>query len=295
MKRISIFLLTLIIFLSFNSVFGQSFDSFKLERDGIKLNAKLFTAEGEGPFTTVILLHGFPGNEKDVLGLGNEFSKVGINTLSFNYSGTYGSEGEFRFEDILKDIDAAFDFIRKPENLKKYNIDKNRIYLGGWSFGGGMTLTYAAMHPEINAVFSIAGNDHGVFFREYWENPELAKFIDAEFEKLTPPNGPVRFAKGARMKEITKEYLEKVTPFYDLRKAAPVLADKNILLIGGWDDAQVRIDTNLFPLYTELKKNKAENTKIVSFQDNHAFVSSRENLAKAIIDWINDVPTGKNK
>ena len=54
-------------------------ESIIIVRDGIKLQGKVFSTEGTGPFTTVILLHGFPGNEKDVLGLGKRFSEAGIN------------------------------------------------------------------------------------------------------------------------------------------------------------------------------------------------------------------------
>ena len=135
-----------------------------INRDEIKLKGKFYAVEGEGSFTTVILLQGFPGNEIDVLGIGKRLSEAGINALTFNYSGTYQSEGLYSFTNTQKDIKAAYNFIHQPENIIEYKIDTTRIILGGYSYGGGMALTYAANHPEIKTVFSIAGTDHGAYF-----------------------------------------------------------------------------------------------------------------------------------
>ena len=204
-----------------------------IDRDGVLLQGKFYSVEGTGTFPTVILLHGFPGNEMDVLGIGIELSQAGINALTFNYSGTYHSQGQNSFGNTQKDIQAAFEFIHQSENIRKYKIDATRIYLGGWSYGGGMALTYAANHPEITAIFSVAGTDHGEFMREYVRNPQFQKMIDEIFASLKAPAGPVRLAKGATPKEIAETGFDKLNPSLDLRKSVPLLAEKNILLIGG--------------------------------------------------------------
>jgi len=199
-----------------------------IDRNGVLLKGKFYAVEGEGIFPTVILLHGFPGNEKDVLGIGNKLSQAGINALTFNYSGTYQSQGLASFENQQKDIQAAFDFIYYTENINKYKIDATLIYLGGWCHGGGMALAYAANHPEITTVFSIAGNDFGEFMREYTRNPEMQKMIDKTFDSITAPKGPVRFETGATPKEMAEVGIEKMNPVFDIRKNAPLLAQKDI-------------------------------------------------------------------
>ena len=264
-----------------------------IDRDGVLLRGKFYVSEGTGTFPTVILLPGFPGNETDVLGLGSKFSEAGINALTFNYSGTHQSQGEWSFENTQKDIRAAFDFLHRPENIGKYKIDTTWLVLGGWSYGGGMALTYAVTHPEINSVFSIAGTDHGEFMIEYTRNPEMQKMIDDMFAGLAAPSGPVRFAKGSTPKVIAETGIDKLNPALYLRKSAPWLAQKDILLIGGWDDAQITIDRYILPLYRALKNEKAMNVKIVAFQDDHAFKNSRVELAQTIIGWIKTVPERK--
>ncbi len=261
-----------------------------IDRNGVLLKGKFYISEGTGNFPTVILLQGFPGNETDVLSIGRELSQAGINAITFNYSGTHKSQGQWSFENTQKDIQAVFEFLHQPENISTYKIDNARIYLGGWSFGGGMALTYAANHPEIESIFSISGNDHGEFIREYFRNKELAAFIDAEFEQLKAPTGPIRYAEGALLKETTLESITESVPTIDLKSSATLLAQKDILLIAGWDDQYVTIDNIILPLYRALKKVKVKNIKIVAFQDNHAFRNSRAELAQTIIQWLKTAP-----
>ena len=260
-----------------------------IDRNGVLLKGKFYMSEGIGNFPTVILLHGFPGNEIDVLGIGSQLSEVGINALTFNYSGTHQSEGDCNFENTQKDIKAVFEFIHQSKNTHKYKIDTTRIILGGYSYGGGMALTYAANHQEIKAVFSIAGNDHGVFMEEYNRNSEMQKIIDKMFNDLKAPTGQVRFARGGTPKEIAEMKIIELNPTYHLLKSAPLLVKKDILLIGGWDDHNVSIENIILPLYRALRE-EAKTVRIVAFQDDHSFKDSREGLARTIIEWIKKAP-----
>lgn len=168
-----------------------------MDNAGILLKSKLFAAEGAGPFATVILLRGFPSSSDDVLGIGAKLAATGFHALTFSYSGSQGSQGEASFWNAQRDIQAAFDFLRQPENVARFKVDRERIILGGWCYGGNMALAYAAGHPEVTTVFSIAGNDHGEFLREYARNPGFQKMVDAMSDSWTKPPYDVRFAKGA--------------------------------------------------------------------------------------------------
>ena len=265
-----------------------------IDNGGVLLKGKFYVCEGLGPFPTVIILHGMPGNDTDVLGLGNKLSEAGLNALTFNYSGTYQSQGQMNMENAQKDIQAAFDFLHRQENIATYKIDAARILLGGDCFGGGMAMAYAASHPEISSVFSVAGNDHGEFFREYIRNPELKKMIDDMFAGVAAPAGPVRFAPGALPKEIAEAGIDKLNPIFDLRKSAPRLAQKDILLIGGWNDRQVTIEQFVLPFYRALEKEKAKNVKIVAFQDGHDFKNSKAELAVTLIEWLKTILENKS-
>jgi dipeptidyl aminopeptidase/acylaminoacyl peptidase len=257
-----------------------------IDRNGLLLNGKFYIPEGKGPFPTVILLKGFYDPQDDIFGIGKKLSEAGFGTLTFQYSGTDKSQGEFSFKNTQKDIQAAFEFIHQPENMCKYKIDTTRIHIGGVSYGGGMALTYAADHPEINSVFSIAGTDHGEFIREYKNNPNMRKWFDKWITGLAAPEGAVRIANGFSMKAMIKEGIHNYMPTLDLRKSAPLLAKKHILLIGGWDDTNISIEHHLLPLYRALKNENAMKVKITAVQDNHSFKNSGAELAQIIIDWL---------
>ena len=147
--------------------------------------------------------------------------------------------------------------------------------------GGGMALAYAAKYPGFKRIFAIGATDHGEFAREYKRNPLFSEMIDAIFEELKSPAGPVRFEGKAAIEELT----QNPTP-YDLRINATALANRDILLIGGWDDTDRTIEHHLLPFYRTLVNTNAQKVQITAFQDNHEFEKSREELAATVIRWI---------
>jgi dienelactone hydrolase len=234
---------------------------------------------------TVILVRGFPGGEGDDAGMGQQLSQRGVNVLTFNYSGTYRSEGVCTLENNLRDIQAACSYIRQGDVVERFRIDTSRIILGGYSHGGGMALIYAAAHPEIRRLLSIAGNDFGEFAREYSHNKDMARMLDTAFDKLKAPEGPVRFSG----RQVLKDLAARPEP-YDLRLSAPRLADRDILLVGGWDDRYVTVEYFVVPFYRALKSASATNVRIIAFSSNHSFRNVREDLAAEIIRWVHADP-----
>jgi len=71
---------------------------------------------------------------------------------------------------------------------------------------------------------------------------------------------------------------------WSVHPAVPFLAQKDILLIGNWDDWQVPFDLITFPFYNALKKEKAENVHLVGLQDDHYFKNIRDKVAETLIN-----------
>ncbi len=252
-------------------------------RQGVSLIGKFYIAEGQGLFPTLLLLQGFPGNQTDVIGLGKILSQSAINVMTFNFSGTHQSEGECSFENSQLDIKAALEFLYFPENIIRYKIDTSLIVIGGYSYGGGMGMTYAIRNPRIKNIITIAGNDWGAFFEEYLRNKELKNTTDANIDR-TIVSGIARFEKGGTPKEIAEAGIEKLDSAYFLRKSAHRLSNRNILIICGLDD-----DTAydfILPFYRALKEVNAQNVQITAFQDDHTFLKTRKELSATITQWI---------
>ena len=71
--------------------------------DAARLNGIVYEAQGAGPHPTVVLLHGFPGNEQN-LDLAQAIRRASWNVVFFHYRGAWSSGGLFSFEGVLADV-----------------------------------------------------------------------------------------------------------------------------------------------------------------------------------------------
>ncbi|MEL6537313.1 MAG: alpha/beta fold hydrolase [Bacteroidota bacterium] len=108
-------------------------------------------AAGEAPKETVMLLHGLPGNERN-LDLAQALRREGRNVIYFNYRGAWGSQGEFLYSHCLEDVTAVMDFFEVPENASKYRIKPNAYILFGHSTGGGLALLSGAEDDRVKQI-----------------------------------------------------------------------------------------------------------------------------------------------
>jgi len=135
-------------------------ETFQLPSHGAALNALMYIAAGAGPHPVVILLHGFPGNEKN-LDLAQSIRRAGWNVLFFNYRGSWGSPGDFSFTHSTEDVDAALAYLREPANAAKLEANPKRIVLIGHSMGGFMAAYSGSRDPEVLGIGLISGADFG--------------------------------------------------------------------------------------------------------------------------------------
>ncbi len=114
-----------------------------------------YVANGPGPHPTVILLHGIPGNERN-LDIAQNLRRAGYNVIFFDYRGSWGSKGVFSFKNSLDDIDAVLDYITTPENSELLRVDSTRIALIGHSMGAGLAMIKGIQDPRVKAVAGIS-------------------------------------------------------------------------------------------------------------------------------------------
>jgi uncharacterized protein len=132
--------------------------SFQIPSHGAQLNAFAYVAEGPGPHPAVVLLHGFPGNERN-LDLAQDIRRAGWDVLYFNYRGSWGTPGDFSFSHGIEDTAAAVDYLRSAPVAKILRLDPTRIVLIGHSMGGFMAVEAAAADPRIIGVGLISAAD----------------------------------------------------------------------------------------------------------------------------------------
>ena len=118
------------------------------------MNAVMYTAQGGGLHPTLLLLHGFPGNEQN-LDLAQAARRAGWNVLTLHYRGSWGSPGVFSFNNASEDAFTALQFLQQPANVARYRIDTSAIAVAGHSMGGFMAADAAAAEPHVAGLFLI--------------------------------------------------------------------------------------------------------------------------------------------
>ena len=240
-----------------------------------------YKASGEGQFPTVILCHGFPGGNTDVLGLGQSLIKEGINALSFNYRGTWGSEGILTIPNSLEDVISAIHYIKSRTAVLTFNIDTSDVTIIGYSYGGGMALLGSLSDTTIRRVVDIAGGDLSEVARTMQNNLDYKQSIENLLEQGILSSG----FKSLNAKEMFADVLMDMDK-YNLVKHSESLSSKDILLIGGWNDQANTIEYHLLPLFRALQKYGAKQLEIEIFATDHSFKNVRDKLTQRIISWL---------
>ena len=135
-------------------------DVLHIPSHGLVINGVMYRPSGPGPHPTLIICHGLPGNEKN-LDLAQAVRRAGWNAVTFNYRGSWGSPGTYRFAQNLEDADSVLAFLSDPVNAAKLEIDTKRMAIAGHSMGGWVTAHTAARHHNLIAAILISAADMG--------------------------------------------------------------------------------------------------------------------------------------
>lgn len=127
---------------------------------GVLINGLVYQPSGAGPHPTLVICHGLPGNEKN-LDLAQAVRRAGWNAVTFNYRGSWGSPGVFRFAQNIEDADSVLAYLRDPANAARLGIDTRRIALAGHSMGGWVTTHTAAHDHGLIGAILISAADMG--------------------------------------------------------------------------------------------------------------------------------------
>ena len=246
-----------------------------------KIRGLFYEASGAGPFPTVVLCHGFPGNNTDVLGLGQRLAEEGFNALAFNYRGTWGSEGTFTMANSVEDVIAAIHYVKSTVAVRELNVDPSSIAIIGASFGGGVALLGSLSDRAVKRVIYIAGGDFGKLARMMQQSADFKRAIEKGIDQGISVSG----FKAPKAEDLIAEMLID-TDKYDLVKHAKALSRKEIFLIGGWRDQTNAIEHHLLPLFRALQKHRAKRVQVEVFDTDHSFTNAKDQLAEKIISWL---------
>ena len=252
------------------------------EVEGVGMNAIVYEAQGSGPHPTVVLLHGFPGNERN-LDLAQAIRRAGWNVVFFHYRGAWGSGGEFSFVHVIEDVAAVVAAISAPTFAAAHRIDPEHIALVGHSMGGFAALITGAELTRVDCVVSMAGANLGGLVRILADSPDQAATFAASLDAWS---GPI---KGLSGKDLIEQISVNVDRF-DTIARVDVLAQKNLLLIAGGRDIVTPAAAHHAPLVEALEAAGAVSLETTIFdQADHSFSGQRIALAIRVADWLETV------
>lgn len=125
---------------------------------GVEINGVAYLAAGAGTHPTLVICHGWPGNEKN-LDLAQDVRRAGWNAVTFNYRGSWGSPGEFHFTQVPDDAANVIAWLRRPEVAATLGIDPKKIAIAGHSMGGWATTQVASKDPSLIGAVLISAAD----------------------------------------------------------------------------------------------------------------------------------------
>jgi pimeloyl-ACP methyl ester carboxylesterase len=257
-------------------------ETFQIPSHGAMLNALAYIAEGAGPHPVVILLHGFPGNEKN-LDLAQTIRRAGWDVLYFDYRGSWGSPGDFSFTHSIEDTQSAIAYLRDPATAKKLRVDSTNIVLIGHSMGGFMALQAGANDPKIKAIVTISAADFNAGRLQSLpadKHDEAVKGLAAHLadEGMAP-------LAGCTPESLAHEVIDNATK-WNFVNLAPKLATRPMLVITS--DDGLAPSNNAF---VEALHN-AGNTHVTAthMATDHSYSDHRIALEESVLEFLNSLP-----
>jgi diadenosine tetraphosphate (Ap4A) HIT family hydrolase/pimeloyl-ACP methyl ester carboxylesterase len=253
--------------------------AFQLPSHGALLNAVMYTASGAGPHPTMLLLHGFPGNEQN-LDLAQAVRRAGWNVLTFHYRGSWASPGAFSFAHAAEDADAALAFLKSREAVVRFRIDPARIVVAGHSMGGMMAAHAAAGDKAILGAILIDAWDIASDGRRVADDPKAKdEMVRDELRGDLPP------LAGTNEAALVDEIVH-APPSLDLAVTAAQLKDMSLMVIGaeraGAPTAQKIADA--------ARGAGGKHIALVIVPTDHSFSDHRIELESRVIDWLGQFP-----
>ena len=251
-------------------------DSFSLLIKGKRGNlfSLLSTPGGKGPYPAVILSHGYPGNEQN-MDLMQFLRALGFAVLTYHYSGSWGSDGEFSFRNCIEDANTVLNYLIR--HAAAYDVDPARIYAVGHSMGGFVTTHLLAGRKELRGGVLIAPWDVARTYALSKTDSECRRNLS---EVLS---GGYGWLRGITPERFASE-LSRDTDALRLDKLSPQLRNVPILCISAENDIVTPPELHQLPLRDALTDSEA--FRYITLPGDHCFQAYRPPLWEAVGEYL---------
>lgn len=229
----------------------------------------IYRANGEEKHPTLLLLHGYPGNERN-LDIAQIVRAHGWNVIYFDYRGSWGSGGRFSFKNCIQDVVNVTAFCNKHQDSLK--IDTSNIVIFAHSMGGWVCLKAVQRLPQIKKAFVLSA----------WDIPNQYKRVLNENEIMALSNNPDKSSKYFVLNATLKEIFDPVfkePDYFDLARDGKVLADKEIIMLDESNRNQ--------HIAEALKSTNKSYFDYEVWETDHSFTNKRVSLINKLLWFLN--------
>jgi pimeloyl-ACP methyl ester carboxylesterase len=238
----------------------------KIPSMGSLIQGFIYKANGAQKHPTLILLHGYPGNERN-LDLAQVARARGWNVIYFNYRGAWASQGQFSFENCVQDVVSVVAFCRKYSD--SLQVDTSRIALFGHSMGGWVCLKALQRLPGVKKGFALSTWDIYAGLKEV-KTPEQLRIRIRE-------TGNEYFVLNTAPESIFKPVLQK-PDFFNLATDGAALADKQIIMLDEHHGNKA--------IASAIKEKNRNFFDYQVWQTDHPFTNKRVALIKLVLTFL---------
>jgi pimeloyl-ACP methyl ester carboxylesterase len=276
------FLIAIVIFIS-NNTSAQLMDSIVLKdiildktspasmgelfipSGGSLISGLIYKPNGTQKHPTLLLLHGYPGNERN-LDLAQVVRSHGWNVIYFNYRGSWGSQGQFSFTNCVEDVKNVVAFCKM--HADSLRIDTSNIVLFGHSMGGWICLKALSQLPGIKKGFALST----------WNIGGDLKDIKTEEQMIQrAKTGGEYFVLNSSIKDIFLPVFND-RAYYDLKNDAVAFADKQVIMLDEHNGNKQLAET--------IKTANKSYFNYEVWATDHPFTNKRVALMKRVIAFL---------
>jgi len=257
-----------------------SMDELAIASQGARLNGFIYRAAGAGAHPTVLFLHGYPGNERN-LDLAQAVRRAGYNAIYIDYRGNWGSGGTFEPGNALEDVEAALAWARDPANAAKFGIDPGQLSLVGHSFGGWLTLMTASRDPGLRCAVAMAAWNLGWVADRFASHPDEEKALRDYIAWTGEDGGPMRLDADGVMQALKTNAAD-----WNYLSHAAALKDRPLLLVAATRDTPDEGVALHAQLAQAIRAAGGRRVEALVYEDDHPFSSHRLALGVALVEWL---------